>query len=148
MRLVATPRSFKKAFSSSDIRLCPRSEWTYPGILKNEKSITKHLITVCVVISEQGNANGKRLYSSTTVKKYRFLVLEGSGPLKSILIRSLILIRWLRGLYQSSLRLLILRFQFQTRLARSCELTNVLNGTRDVFGSNKMMKSCNTWMAQ
>ena len=38
---------------------------------------------MAVVISEHGNANGNRLYSSITVRMYLFLVSVGSGPLKS-----------------------------------------------------------------
>ncbi|KRX71404.1 hypothetical protein T06_12083 [Trichinella sp. T6] len=36
----------------------------------------------------QGNANGNREHSSTTVNMYRLLDVDGSGPLKSILNRS------------------------------------------------------------
>ncbi|KRX36017.1 hypothetical protein T05_181 [Trichinella murrelli] len=39
-------------------------------------------------MSGQGNANGNREYSSTTVNMYRLLDVDGSGPLKSILNRS------------------------------------------------------------
>lgn len=53
-----------------------------------EKSCCKHLITVEDFISEQGNAKGYLEYSSTTVRMYRFLVVEGIGPLKSIFNRS------------------------------------------------------------
>ena len=36
----------------------------------------------------QGNAKGKREYSSITIKIYLLDVEKGSGPLKSILMRS------------------------------------------------------------
>ncbi|KRY49124.1 hypothetical protein T03_9077 [Trichinella britovi] len=39
-------------------------------------------------MSRQGNANGNREYSSTTVNMYRLLDVDGSDPLKSILNRS------------------------------------------------------------
>ena len=48
----------------------------------------RHLITVEVIISEHGIAKGNLEYSSITVKKYLFLVADGTGPLKSMLIRS------------------------------------------------------------
>ena len=53
-----------------------------PNMVNN---IVKLFITVAAVISTQGNENTNRLYSSTTFNKYLFLVLLGSGPLKSIL---------------------------------------------------------------
>ncbi|KRX79167.1 hypothetical protein T02_5160 [Trichinella nativa] len=39
-------------------------------------------------MSGQGNENGNREHSSTTVNIYRLLDVDGSGPLKLILIRS------------------------------------------------------------
>ena len=40
-------------------------------------------MTVLAVISGQGKTKGKREYSSMTLRKYIFLLLEGSGLLKS-----------------------------------------------------------------
>ena len=39
-------------------------------------------------ISEQGKTNGNLEYSSMIFRKYLFLLFEGNGPLKSMLILS------------------------------------------------------------
>ncbi len=56
---------------------------------QKENTFSKHAITVSVEIFEQGIANGKREYSSITVRKYLFLDEDGKGPLKSMLISSI-----------------------------------------------------------
>ena len=45
-------------------------------------------MTVGVETSGLGKTNENREYSSTIFRKYLFLLLVGSGPLKSMLIRS------------------------------------------------------------
>ena len=50
--------------------------------------MVKHFITVAMDTSGQGKTNGNLEYLSTTFRKYLFLLLEGSGPLKSMLIHS------------------------------------------------------------
>ena len=49
-----------------------------------EYNILRLLMTVLVLTSRHGNANGKRENSSTTVRMYLFVVEEGNGPLKSM----------------------------------------------------------------
>ena len=66
----------------------PRSEWTYAGIPKREKSAVRHLITVVVETSGHGNTNGNLENSSITFKKYWFLLVVCKGTLKSMLILS------------------------------------------------------------
>ena len=48
-------------------------------------------------MSEQGKANGNRLYSSTTVRMYLLHVAEGDGPLKSRFNRSKALVELING---------------------------------------------------
>ena len=55
---------------------------------KRENSVLKHLITVGADTSGQGKTNGNLEYSSIAFRKYLFLLLEGNGPLKSMLILS------------------------------------------------------------
>ena len=60
-----------------------RSECIWAGAPKMANSEQRHCITAAADMSEQGKAKGNREYSSTTVNIYQFLVLLGSGPLKS-----------------------------------------------------------------
>ena len=50
---------------------------------------SRHLITVDECMFGHGNAIGKREYSSTTVSMYVFRDVVGSGPLNSILSRTI-----------------------------------------------------------
>ena len=86
--LVGTFFECNHCFNSLDINDGPLSECTYPGKPKTEKIEQRHLITDGVCRSEHGIAKGNLENSSVTVRKYLFFVTEGSGPLKSILMRS------------------------------------------------------------
>ena len=67
------------------------------GLPNIEKMEHRHLITVEVVMSEHGIAKGNLEYSSITVKKYLLLVADGTGPLKSMLIRSKCWVAFIKG---------------------------------------------------
>ena len=67
----------------------PLSEWMYVGKPQKENIWSKHFTTVVELISGQGKANEYREYLSMTVNRYLFLDLDGNGPLKSILGRSI-----------------------------------------------------------
>ena len=68
-------------------KVAPRSEWMNAGIPNRENRLLRHLMTVAVDISEQGNTKGNQEYSSAMFRKYMFPLLLGKRPLKSMLIR-------------------------------------------------------------
>ena len=80
--------SLKKTCSSRLMKEVPRSKWTKAGIRKMENKVVRHLITVVVETSGQGNMNGNLEYSLITWRKNLFPLLLGKGPLKSMLILS------------------------------------------------------------
>ena len=60
-------------------------------------------MTVLAVISGQGKTKGKHEYSSMTLRKYTFLLLEGSGPLKSMFNLSNVWVDLIRKLLATDL---------------------------------------------
>ena len=87
--LLAIPQFLKYSVSSTDMKEEPRSECMNSGVPHKENITFKHLIAVSVEMFGHAIANGKREYSSITVRKYLFFDEDGRSPLKSILNQSI-----------------------------------------------------------
>lgn len=83
--LVGIPLLWRTFCVCVDINPEPLSLWTYAGYSNVENIDDNDFIIHDLDTSLHGIANDYLLYSSTTVRKYSFCVLEGSGPLKSML---------------------------------------------------------------
>ena len=80
--LLAMPLLKKKRLNSLETNIGPLSKCTKHGVPHKVNNLSRQLITTEEVISLQGNAKGKREYSSIAIiSKYLLFDEEGKGPL-------------------------------------------------------------------
>lgn len=117
---VATHFVVKKCWNSLLMKDALRSEWTYAGIHKKEKSEVRHMITMLVNTSGQGKTNGNLEYSSTWHHKEVLVLLLVSGGGFEINVDPL---KCLECLDKGDILWAVeLRFAFTTNRALACNL--------------------------
>ena len=113
------------------------------GKPNKQKRVDRQSITVWDVIFLQGNVNGYRLNSSTTIKRYS----RGpfTQPLKSIdnLSQGLLKLLWEFEFPDWKILALARHKLYRTGKHSFCFLASI----RQIPGSHKMIQPCATWVA-